>query len=123
MRVRPSIDYIVLISHIPTILQLCENQKCLNVTKLDVIKCPHCNGHGVCNAIGQCHCDAGWAPPHCDKSGGGGSLHSGPANEGGRKYHEIILLFIFFEGFSYFSNYARPIYSSFFHLFFLFMFW
>ncbi|XP_005879725.1 PREDICTED: disintegrin and metalloproteinase domain-containing protein 8 isoform X2 [Myotis brandtii] len=24
-----------------------------------------CNGHGVCNHKGKCHCQPGWAPPHC----------------------------------------------------------
>lgn len=24
-----------------------------------------CNGHGVCNHQGKCHCQPGWAPPHC----------------------------------------------------------
>ena len=32
----------------------------------------------VCNNLGQCHCDAGYAPPHCDRPGNGGSEHSGP---------------------------------------------
>ncbi|XP_036121531.1 disintegrin and metalloproteinase domain-containing protein 8 isoform X3 [Molossus molossus] len=24
-----------------------------------------CSGRGVCNHKGKCHCDPGWAPPHC----------------------------------------------------------
>lgn len=24
-----------------------------------------CNGHGVCNHKGKCHCQPGWAPPYC----------------------------------------------------------
>jgi len=34
----------------------------------------------VCNNLGQCHCDDGYAPPNCATAGPGGSLHSGPAN-------------------------------------------
>jgi len=30
----------------------------------------------VCNTLGQCHCDYGYAPPDCSKPGGGGSRHS-----------------------------------------------
>ncbi|CAL1600078.1 unnamed protein product [Knipowitschia caucasica] len=25
-----------------------------------------CNDHGVCNHKRECHCDPGWAPPHCN---------------------------------------------------------
>ena len=32
----------------------------------------------VCNNLGQCHCDVGYAAPDCDSPGHGGSQHSGP---------------------------------------------
>lgn len=34
--------------------------------------------HQLCNNNHNCHCDAGWAPPLCEKKGFGGSLDSGP---------------------------------------------
>lgn len=43
--------------------------------------CEHdCNNHGICDNIGHCHCDKGFAPPFCDSPGPGGSVHSGPAS-------------------------------------------
>lgn len=42
--------------------------------------CPHnCNGNGVCNSKGHCHCKDGFAPPSCEYPGVGGSDDSGPA--------------------------------------------
>jgi len=52
----------------------------------------------VCNNLGQCHCDDGYAPPRCDTAGSGGSMHSGPANApsnpGIVRYCNVIVLII-----------------------------
>ena len=63
---------------------LCVNQKCMAVASLRIgpLSCPNnCNGHGVCNSLGHCHCDSNWAPPYCESPGAGGSLDSGPASD------------------------------------------
>ncbi|XP_066465026.1 disintegrin and metalloproteinase domain-containing protein 15 isoform X3 [Eleutherodactylus coqui] len=57
--------------------KVCVNQQCRDTAELKVQPCT-CGGHGVCNSNGNCHCDAGWAPPYCGSSGPGGSLDSGP---------------------------------------------
>jgi hypothetical protein len=58
--------------------KVCIGQKCERLDSLDIPQCPYCNELGVCNSLGQCHCQAGYKPPFCDKPGDGGSLHSGP---------------------------------------------
>lgn len=53
--------------------KVCLNHKCIDVENFN---CNDCNGHGVCNSKGNCHCDDGWAPPYCNEPGDGGSIDS-----------------------------------------------
>ncbi|XP_030058812.1 disintegrin and metalloproteinase domain-containing protein 12 [Microcaecilia unicolor] len=59
--------------------KMCLNRKCQNISSFSVHDCAtKCHGHGVCNNRKNCHCEADWAPPYCDKPGFGGSVDSGP---------------------------------------------
>ncbi|XP_034563937.1 disintegrin and metalloproteinase domain-containing protein 9 [Notolabrus celidotus] len=61
----------------------CLDFECVNASallpNLDCDARTTCNGWGVCNEKGNCHCDNGWAPPRCDEAGRGGSIDSNPA--------------------------------------------
>ncbi|NXL64815.1 ADAM9 protein, partial [Chordeiles acutipennis] len=61
---------------------ICMNQTCVPEENYLPSHCSAkrtCRGKGVCNTRGNCHCDAGWAPPYCQFRGFGGSMDSGPA--------------------------------------------
>uniref|UniRef100_A0A8D2B4W1 Disintegrin and metalloproteinase domain-containing protein 1a-like n=1 Tax=Sciurus vulgaris TaxID=55149 RepID=A0A8D2B4W1_SCIVU len=58
----------------------CQQFSCTDATevKFDCQADVTCNGKGVCNDLGNCHCDFGFEPPDCTKVGNGGSIDSGP---------------------------------------------
>uniref|UniRef100_A0AAF5PUH9 Reprolysin n=1 Tax=Wuchereria bancrofti TaxID=6293 RepID=A0AAF5PUH9_WUCBA len=67
--------------------KMCVDAKCQNRTAkvLMAPKCEpvSCNNAGICNNMGNCHCDPGYGGPSCAIPGPGGSVNSGPAIEGG----------------------------------------
>uniref|UniRef100_A0AAY4CFR1 Disintegrin and metalloproteinase domain-containing protein 9-like n=1 Tax=Denticeps clupeoides TaxID=299321 RepID=A0AAY4CFR1_9TELE len=66
--------------------KVCINFQCVNSSALHGnATCDakiNCSSNGVCNNMGHCHCNDGWAPLNCDRAGRGGSIDSGPAQIG-----------------------------------------
>ncbi|XP_075063566.1 disintegrin and metalloproteinase domain-containing protein 9-like isoform X2 [Mixophyes fleayi] len=60
--------------------KICLHRKCVDFSMLgfDCDAKTKCSGNGVCNSRKNCHCDMGLAPPHCNTTGYGGSVDSGP---------------------------------------------
>ncbi|XP_063886954.1 uncharacterized protein LOC135114799 [Scylla paramamosain] len=56
--------------------KMCLEQRCQKVPRISEECLGGCSGHGVCNSLGHCHCDAGFAPPSCSLPGLGGSVDS-----------------------------------------------
>lgn len=78
--------------------KVCVNQKCIPVSSIKNGECLYdCNGNGVCNNKGNCHCDKGYSPPYCISHGPGGSVDSGPPSDP-NNYFVIISMYVVFLG-------------------------
>ncbi|KAL5967850.1 Disintegrin and metalloproteinase domain-containing protein 29 [Taenia solium] len=71
---------------------LCYNGTCIRRDDLPFRKTCNCNYNGVCNNLGHCHCNIGYAPPDCTKSGNGGSIDSGPPPPSWHEYGFIFAI-------------------------------
>ncbi|XP_055908941.1 disintegrin and metalloproteinase domain-containing protein 12 isoform X2 [Eupeodes corollae] len=83
--------------------KMCVGQKCIGIEDLRSsgfgVECPeNCNGNGICNSKGNCHCNEGYAPPFCNAPGPGGSKDSGPATNPNSLEGFTRFMFIFFLG-------------------------
>ncbi|XP_069488438.1 disintegrin and metalloproteinase domain-containing protein 33-like isoform X2 [Ambystoma mexicanum] len=75
---------------------VCKDRRCQNSSFLEMEQCvAKCHGNGVCNSNKNCHCNVGWAPPTCDKTGLGGSVDSGPIQHDNHEAVMVALLLIF----------------------------
>ncbi|KAI1236113.1 hypothetical protein IHE44_0001387 [Lamprotornis superbus] len=100
--------------------KICLNRRCQNTSVFGVHKCAtKCHGRGVCNNKKNCHCEAEWAPPFCDKPGFGGSVDSGPIRQADNKSLTIgvlitILCLIFAGSIMYLKrkNFMRWLFTS-----------
>ncbi|KAJ7398836.1 hypothetical protein BTVI_121490 [Pitangus sulphuratus] len=78
-----------------------------------------CEDGKVCNNKKNCHCEADWAPPFCDRPGFGGSVDSGPIRQADNKSLTIgvlitILCLIFAGSIMYLKrkNFMRWLFTS-----------
>uniref|UniRef100_A0A0K8UA17 Disintegrin and metalloproteinase domain-containing protein 12 n=1 Tax=Bactrocera latifrons TaxID=174628 RepID=A0A0K8UA17_BACLA len=83
--------------------KMCVNQKCLTIERVRATglgrQCPdNCNGNGVCNSLGNCHCHVGYSGTTCRLPGPGGSINSGPASSPTSHQAFQNFMYIFFFG-------------------------
>uniref|UniRef100_A0A670YZZ7 ADAM metallopeptidase domain 12 n=1 Tax=Pseudonaja textilis TaxID=8673 RepID=A0A670YZZ7_PSETE len=75
--------------------KICLNRRCQNTSIFGVHECAtKCHRRGVCNNKKNCHCEAHWGPPFCDKAGFGGSVDSGPVRQSDNRSLIAILITI-----------------------------
>ncbi|EYB92273.1 hypothetical protein Y032_0196g1545 [Ancylostoma ceylanicum] len=63
--------------------KICVNAKCKPLSEVSktVSKCnDHCHYRGVCNNVGNCHCENGFGGIACEIPGFGGSVNSNPSS-------------------------------------------
>ncbi|KAL5284165.1 hypothetical protein ACFFRR_006446 [Megaselia abdita] len=83
--------------------RMCVHQKCMDINDLNnrgvgILCKDDCNGNGVCNSRGHCHCNDGFGGEVCNEAGNGGSVDSGPASNPSRIIGFTRILYIFFLG-------------------------
>ena len=77
---------------------MCIDSKCTNHSKVVelVPKCEpeDCFNHGICNNMGNCHCEFGYGGIGCNVPGYGGSVNSGPAYSSTFNPHLWVVTFL-----------------------------